>query len=69
MPSAEDNRKRMPWVASIVDECRKHFGEGVKVLYAKENGIEVGKKPDPSKYVVPNVWVEPEPKPRDKRRR
>lgn len=67
MSTAEDNRKRMPWVASIVDECRKHFGEGVKVIYAKENGIEVGKLPDPSKYVVPNVWIEPE-KPTKRRR-
>lgn len=67
MSTAEDNRKRMPWVASIVDEFRKHFGQDVKVLYAKENGIEVGTLPDPSKYVVPNVYIEPE-KPTKRRR-
>ena len=67
MSTAEDNRKRMPWVASMVDEFRKHFGQDVKVLYAKENGIEVGRLPDPSKYVVPNVYIEPE-KPAKRRR-
>lgn len=67
--TAESNRAKMPWVASIVDECRKHFGDGVKVLYAKENGIELGTPIDTSKLVVPNVWVEPESKPNNKRRR
>lgn len=67
--TAEDNRSKMPWCAAMVDEARKVFGEGVKVLWAKENGIELGTPPDPSKLVVPNVWIEPEAKITGKRRR
>jgi hypothetical protein len=28
---------------------------GIKVLYAEEGDYRVGKKPDPSKYVVPCI--------------
>ena len=33
----------MPTVAAMVDEIRAQF-PGVKVTYARENGIEVGKR-------------------------
>jgi hypothetical protein len=50
--SKMNNRKLMPQCAAWVDDIRNHFGE-VTVTYAKENGIEKGKKDQegfPSKY-------------------
>jgi hypothetical protein len=41
--SKEKNRQLMPQCAAWVDDIRNHFGE-VTVTYAKENGIEKGKK-------------------------
>ena len=42
----------MPETAKIVDSFRTVFPK-IKVLYAEEGPYRVGKKPDPSKYVVP----------------
>lgn len=67
--TAEDNRKRMPNVAKVIDEVRAVFGDGCKVLWAREGGYELGTPIDPSKLVVPNVWIEPEDKKLNKRRR
>lgn len=67
--TAKDNRARMPNVARMIDEIRAVFGQDCKVLWAREGGYELGTPIDPSKLVVPNVWVEPEPKPKGKRRR
>lgn len=39
-----ENRARMPGVTAFVDLVRKHFGDGVKVIYASENGHEVGRQ-------------------------
>lgn len=44
----------MPEVSRIVDWMRTEF-PGIKVLYAEEGDYRVGKKPDPSKYVVPCI--------------
>ena len=44
----------MPQTAKLVDELRMVFPK-IKVLYAEEGPYRVGKKPDPSKYVVPNI--------------
>lgn len=42
---AEENRRRMPVVASVVDEFKSVFGDDqVTVTHAKEGGIEMGKK-------------------------
>ncbi len=40
---AQRNRERMPGVAGIVDQFTSAFGS-VKVLWAKEGDIEVGKQ-------------------------
>lgn len=53
--SASTNRERMPNVARMVDEIRAVFGDGVKVLYAKEGGYELGTPFDRSKLAKPNV--------------
>jgi len=44
----------MPKVSQIVDWMRTEF-PGITVLYAEEGQYRLGKKPDPSKYVVPNI--------------
>lgn len=53
---AKNNRNAMPTVAAFVDEIRAQ-GISCRVLYASENGNELGKKPE---YVnvhnVPRVY-------------
>ena len=44
----------MPQTAKVVDELRMVFPK-IKVLYAEEGQYRIGKKPDPSKYVVPCI--------------
>ena len=44
----------MPETAKIVDTFRTVFPK-IKVLYAEEGQYRVGKKPDASKYCVPNI--------------
>lgn len=40
---AAQNRARMPHTAAFIDEIRRNF-PGAKVQWARENGIEVGKR-------------------------
>lgn len=49
--SREDNRTNMPTIAAFVDQIRSVFGP-VKVLWARENGHEVGKVPEPEGLVI-----------------
>jgi len=35
-------RDQMPATASLIDEIRATFGEDARVVYARENGLEVG---------------------------
>ncbi len=37
-------RRLFPHSVAFADECRAVFGDGVKLVYAKENGREIGKK-------------------------
>lgn len=53
--TAEDNRRNMPTVAAFVDEVRKYW-PGAKVIYATENGITLGKKPETTGVVVSEGW-------------
>lgn len=46
-------RSQMPLVADLVDRFRAEFGEGVKVLWAKENGLEVGAIPGGHSISIP----------------
>lgn len=46
-------RSQMPLVADLVDRFRAEFGEGVKVLWAKENGMEVGVIPSGHSISIP----------------
>lgn len=52
MSQADDNRRKMPTVAAFVDEVRAVFGD-CKVVYAKENGIELGRRPE--RGIIPNL--------------
>lgn len=45
--SKEEFRTLFPECTAFADEVRKIFGDGVKMVYAKENGLEVGRRPDP----------------------
>ena len=36
-------RRLFPSVIAFADACRAEFGDGVKLVYAKENGREIGK--------------------------
>jgi hypothetical protein len=57
----QNNRELMPGVAKMIDEFTAVFGPGMKVLWAKEGGIELGVPIDRSKMVTPNIAVdEPE---------
>lgn len=40
------NRAAMPETAKIVDEYRRVFGDGVRLVWAEENGKLVGQKPE-----------------------
>lgn len=42
----EENRRTMPFTREKFDELKAVFGDGVKVLWAKENGKEIGKPAD-----------------------
>jgi hypothetical protein len=39
----EKNRERMPLCTAFIDDMRQAFGDGIKVKYASENGIVLGK--------------------------
>ena len=49
--------KTMPQTTEVVARFREAFGSSLKVLWAIENGVEVGKLPD-VKSVTPNYYVE-----------
>ena len=40
----EENRRKFPFAAELLDELREAFGPGVKLLWASENGAEIGRK-------------------------
>lgn len=42
----DKNRSEFPVTASIMDEFRKIFGDGVKLKWSEENGKILGKKSD-----------------------
>ncbi len=42
--SREEARRLFPFAAEKADELRAVFGPGVKLMYAKENGREIGKR-------------------------
>lgn len=52
----DKNRADFPFAASIIDDLRKHFGPGVEITWASENGREVGRK-SKNDGVVPVIWT------------
>lgn len=40
----EQFRAAFPKVTAFADQCRKVFGDGVRLVYAEENGRVVGRK-------------------------
>lgn len=58
MSAATKNRAEFPATAQILDEFRKEFGQGVKLLYASEAGREIGKKPaEPKHFMTVGQWL------------
>lgn len=58
MTTTAKNRAEFPATAQILDEFRKEFGDGVKLLYAVEAGREIGKKPVASKrFMTVEQWL------------
>lgn len=57
MTTRAQNRADFPFAAEKVDELRTVFGAGVKLLWASENGREIGQRsPDGIVAVVgPNI--------------
>jgi hypothetical protein len=49
----QKNRDAFPFTATIIDDMRAHFGNGVRVSYAKENGKTVGAPLQPHEEGVP----------------
>jgi len=41
---ADENRRNFPLTAALLDEFRAVFGSGVKLIWARENGREIGKR-------------------------
>lgn len=41
----DEVRRLFPQCASFADECRRVFGDGVKLVHASESGREIGIKP------------------------
>jgi hypothetical protein len=39
----ERNRELMPVCTAFIDEMREEFGDGIKVKFASENGVVLGK--------------------------
>lgn len=66
--TAEDNRRKMPTVAAFVDEVRE-FWPDARVIYASENGITLGKKPDLSSSIIAgDAWYVDKPRSRGSRK-
>ena len=50
--SRSDYHAQAPQSAAFVKAMREVFGEDVKVLYVKENGVNLGEPTDPRAVVV-----------------
>lgn len=50
----DDVRKNFPVVVGFADQLRETFGGWVKLVYARENGVEIGKRAeeDPERVYV-----------------
>jgi|GEM_PF-3303698 len=59
--SSSSNRLNMPTVARVIDDIRDVFGADARVLYAKENGFELGKPPDAKGVFSPPRRLVPAP--------
>ena len=51
------NRDAMPQTAAIVDEFRGVFGRGVRVRWAREGELEVGRRVDGERSMSSGQWL------------
>lgn len=61
-------RENFPVCVAFADECRKVFGDGVKLVHAKENGKELGKPSSDGDYQQTHIDLTPIMTPEDYRR-
>ena len=52
---AAENRRNFPQAAALLDDLRAEFGPQVKLVWANENGAEIGRKsPGPFFPIFPH---------------
>ena len=57
-PDKQKNRTDFPHTAKTLDFFRSLFGDDVKLLYAVENGNNIGRKPKSSTHFIgPTQWL------------
>lgn len=61
---AQKNRDDYPETSALVDQLRRAFGPGVRVLHASECGHEIGDDLDSDSFVMPHVPVHADVGPR-----
>ncbi|MFM7010861.1 MAG: hypothetical protein ACKO0Z_16320 [Betaproteobacteria bacterium] len=42
--AADENRRRMPVLSAFIDKAKAALGDDLKVTYASENGVTLGKE-------------------------
>ena len=57
MSVRQSNRELFPNAAAIVDMFRAVFGDDVKLVYAKENGREIGSNKEPHGCLNSEQWL------------
>ena len=63
----QQSRADFPHMAGVVDKYRAVFGEGTKLLWARENGKELGRRRQGT-FVVASVPLPAKPEPKRKPR-
>lgn len=39
-----ENRRNFPFTSALIDELKRVFGPGISLVWARENGREIGRK-------------------------
>lgn len=66
--TADYVRRNFPVCVAFADECRKVFGDGVKLVHAKENGRELGMPSSDGDYQQTHIDLTPILTPEELRR-
>ncbi|WP_396957032.1 hypothetical protein [Nitrosomonas sp.] len=47
MLDKDEIRRLFPQCIAFADECRRVFGDDIKLVYVEENGLSLGKRSEP----------------------